>query len=596
MADNITQIFRAQATKYGTREALRFKYRNEINYKSIGWNEVISTSDNISMGLLSMGFGAGDNIGIFSDNRPEWILTDLGILAIGAVVVPFYATASKQNVKYIADETDMKIMFVGNQEQLDTALWMLQNSKTLQKVIVFEAGLALSDSRCTDWREFCQLASKREFADKLNQAINTVKPADLATIVYTSGTTGEPKGVMLHHSNFLNSFQYHDERLNISESDISLCFLPLSHIFERSWTFYLLYRGAVNVILENPRAVIEVLPIVKPTVMCVVPRFFEKTYEGIQSEAQKWSSIKQKIFNWSIGIGMQCAEYKCKTLSIPAGLKLKQKIADKLVLKKLRGIFGDNFRFLPCAGAAIRPELLRFFHATGLFVNYGYGATETTATVSCFKDDVWNFETSGSIMPHVSVKISADGEIMVKGKTVFSGYYKKPDETAKSLIDGWYMTGDKGYLTKDNDVVMVDRMNDLFKTSGGKFVSPQKVELLIGQDQYIQQIVIIGANRKFVTAIIVPSFENLAMAIEKLGLDATNPESIVANKAIFNFLKARIDKLQEELTPYERVVNFILLAEPFSIENNTLTSSLKTRRKIIIEKYKDIIEKMYLTH
>jgi long-chain acyl-CoA synthetase len=398
---------------------------------------------------------------------------------------------------------------------------------------------------------------------------------------------------MLIHENFMHTFPLHDKRLNVGEDDVSMAFLPLSHVFERTWSYYMLHCGAVNTILENPREVMENLLIAKPTLMCTVPRFFEKTYEGIETEVAKWSSLKQNIFKWAIKVGHQYSDYRSQSKSVPVTLKLNRLMADRLVFRKLRAIFGGNIRSMPCSGAAIRPELLKFFHATGLNVLYGYGATETTATVSCFKADNYDFTTVGTVLPGVEVRIGDEGEIQVKGKTVFKGYYKKPVETAEVLKDGWYGTGDEGSLSADANLVMTDRIKDLFKTSLGKYISPQKVELLLAQDQYIEQVIVIGDNRKYVTALIVPVGEQLKAYAEKLGLGNLHQDILLTRQEIIDHMKERIDKLQAELTGYEKVVKFTLLKEPFSIENMTMTSTLKLRRRFIMDYYREVIDKMY---
>jgi long-chain acyl-CoA synthetase len=418
-------------------------------------------------------------------------------------------------------------------------------------------------------------------------------PDDLATILYTSGTTGEPKGVMLTHDNFMSCFEIHKERLDVNKNDVSLCFLPLSHVFERTWSYYMMYCGVENVFLENPREVINELPVANPTVMCVVPRFFEKTYEGIMKEFNGWPTYKQRIFNWSVKTGHQFSEYSAGNKKAPLLLSVKRKVADRLVLKKLRNIFGSRMRTMPCSGAAISQELLRFFHATGVFVNYGYGATETTATVSCFRTDTYNFETCGTVMPDVMVRITEAGEIQVKGRTVFTGYYKKPKQTSEVLSDGWYSTGDEGYLIEDNQLVMTDRLRDLFKTSVGKYVSPQKLELLVGQNRFIEQLIIFGDNKKFITALIVPSFENLALEMKNIGIQTSDPEQLIQDLNVIKLFEKELEKAQVTLAPFERIAKFTLLAEPFSIENNGLTSTLKVRRKVIREQYREKIDQMY---
>jgi long-chain acyl-CoA synthetase len=372
-----------------------------------------------------------------------------------------------------------------------------------------------------------------------------------------------------------------------------MAFLPLSHVFERTWTFYVYYMGAINFILDNPKEVIEVLPIANPTILCVVPRFYEKTYEGIQKEKDSWPAYKQKIFSWSIGVGYRVSDYKKEGKALPLGLKLKHNLAEKLVLAKLRLIFGKNIRSTPCAGAKLPLYLLRFFHATGIFVNYGYGATETTATVSCFKADTYEFESVGSVMPGVQVKIGENKEILIKGKTVFPGYYKKPKETAESLVDGWYKSGDEGALSELGNLVMTDRIKDLMKTSVGKYVSPQKIETLLGQYSLIEQLVVVGDDRKYVSALIVPDQEKLKDIAKIYEIEYSSIDELLNNEQIISHIKEHIDKLQTSLPKYEKVMHFRLLSEPFSIENNMLTSTLKTKRRIIEKAYADLIDEMY---
>jgi long-chain acyl-CoA synthetase len=594
MKENIVTMVLDRASKYGSREVFRYNKIGSTDYRSINWENFVNESQMVSRALISLGFGPADNIGIFSDNRPEWLISDLGIIAMRCVVVPFYATSSKKELKYITDETKMKLIFVGNQEQYEKAVWLLSNTETLKKIIVYDPDIAPNNDFCLDWQKFINLDAGNRFEPEMKHRMQEIQPDDLFTIIYTSGTTGESKGVMLSHATMIYTFKIHDERLEVSDTDVSVCFLPLSHVFERTWSYYILYRGATNVFIDHPREIVKQLPIIKPTLMCTVPRFFEKTYEGIQVEFSKWPTIKKKIFTWSVKIGHQYSEYLSKTQKPPIGLSLKRGIANVLVLKKLRNIFGGNIKFMPCAGAAISPFLLRFFHAAGIFVNYGYGATETSATVSCFKSENYDFDTCGTIMPGIEVKIGEEGEILIKGGTVFKGYFKKPEETVETLIDGWYHSGDQGYITPTGDLVMTDRIKDLIKTSSGKYVSPQKIELLFGQDPFIEQIIAIGDNRKYITALIVPSFEILKSEAEKMGLYSMDNTELIVRKEVIEFYEKRINKIQKEFTSYEKVVRFKLMPESFSIQNGMLTSTLKIRRNLLIDQFKKDIETMYL--
>ncbi len=593
MKQHITHMVRERAKKYGAREVFRFRDKN-MQYQPVSWENLIKEINRVALALDELGFGLVSNIGIFGNNSPQWLMADLAIMSVRGVTVPFFGNTSLQQVRYIVDETEMKLMFVGNEEQLEKAIWLTENTQTLETIVLLDPELNSPAKNCYHWNDFISKLDEKGADARLGKLIDAVEPDDLATIIYTSGTTGEPKGVMLGQDNFMFAFNNHDGRLNLDESDVSLCFLPLSHVFERTWSLYLLHVGATNVFLENPKEVIEVLPVVRPSLMCTVPRFFEKTYEGIQKEVGTWPNTKQKIFDWSIKTGHKSIEYKRKSKPLPFGLNLKLKLADKLVLQKLRKIFGDNVKSFPCSGAAIRPGLLRYFHAIGIFINFGYGATETTATVTCYKPDEYEFDSCGTVMPEVSIKFDENDEILVKGKSVFRGYYKKPDETTQVLSDGWYRTGDEGHLTPEGNLIMTDRLRDIIKTSGGKFVSPQKMELLIGQDDYVEQIIAIGDNRKFISALIVPAFDNLYKYAKGIGIETKDNLEIIEDDRILKFYQDRISKLQEELSPYERIVKYTLLHEPFSIENKALTTTLKIRRKVIELKYRDLIDGMYL--
>lgn len=595
MKKNITGLIKSRLKEKPVKTIIRYKNDATGNYKTISSDEFIRISEKISMSLLSLGYGYEDKIGIFSDNIPRWTIADTGIIAIRAITVPFFATATVQQMQYIVDETQISLIFVGNAEQYEKACMLFGLCKSLKTIVVFDDQFAIDDARCMTWEKFCSLGDNPGFEEQLKAIENQAQENDIATIIYTSGTTGEPKGVMLDHHNFYHCFLIHDKRLNIRGNDVSLCFLPLSHIFERAWTLFLLYRGLTNVFLRNPRQVIEAMQEIKPNIMCTVPRFFEKTYEGIQAELMKWPAFKQAIFNWAIVQGKKRMEYVSQGKPVPFLIKIKYQVSNLLVLKKLRKVLGGQIRFMPCAGAAMSPSLIRFFHAAGIFVDYGYGTTETTATVSCFKTDIFSYESCGSIMPEIEVKIGGNNEIWVKGETVFRGYYNKPEETLKALSDGWYKTGDAGYLFGDDYLMMTDRIRDIFKTSGGKYVSPQKIELLLAQEPIIEQVMAIGDNRKFVTALIVPSKPNLLKLAEELGIKNSGFESLLTNEKIIEHFRQKIAIALLELSPFERIIRFTLLAEPFTIENKALTSTLKIRRKIVEEQYKDLIDKMYVS-
>ena len=591
MEDHLIRMFLNRTKTFDTKEVLRYRDEDKT-YQSLNWKQLKARVDDVLSGLSALDCGKQENVGIFSANRYEWLITDLGILANSSVVVPFYATASREQVKYIVDETQMRFIFVGNKEQMELALSLMDKGSTLKKIIIFDH-LTIEDDRVMSFEDFLLLPSQNGINLIIEDVQQHYSADDLATIIYTSGTTGEPKGAMLKHDNFMYCFQIHDKRLNVTEKDVSLCFLPLSHVFERLWSHYMLHCGAVNVFLENPREVIEVLPVVKPTLMCTVPRFFDKTYKGIQAELSKWPGFKQKIFKWSMAIGHEMIEYKCRSQKIPFALRFKYTIADFLVLKKLRRIFGGKIKAMPCSGSAIDTYVLKFFHAMGIFVNYGYGATETTATVSCFKTDRYYYGTCGTVMPGVDVMIADDSEILVKGRSVFSGYYKKPEETKAALVNGWFQTGDEGYIDHQQNLIMIDRIKDLMKTSVGKYVSPQKLEMLLSRDELVEQIIVVGDNRQFVTALVVPAKEKLSQTAKNIGIVFQNEDELIQSPKIYQLFENRFSKLQQDLTPYERVVKFVLLKEPFSIEAGTMTNTLKLRRRSIEKGFRHLIDQMY---
>jgi long-chain acyl-CoA synthetase len=588
---HLAHIINNRVKKYGDKEVFRFK--KDDNYESITWNQFKYKLDCVAEFLISEGIKTADNIGIYSPNCPEWTICDIAILSARAVVVPIYATSTYNQLEYISKETKMKIIFVGDEIQLINAIDALNKIDTLKKIITFNC------EESDDERVICiEQIFKIEFDENVNSALNKKLSEahidDLATIIYTSGTTGEPKGVMLNHSNFIKSLEIHDIRLKLGEDDVSMAFLPLSHIFERAWTYFVLHSGAVNVYNISPRAIIDEMLIVRPTVMCAVPRLYEKTYEIIMQTAQTWSKPQKAIFDWALSVGLKYIEYEKDQLTPPKNIELKRKLANALVMKKLRKVFGGNIKYMPCAGAAMDTHILKFFHAMGLKINYGYGATETTATVSCMRTDKYDFVNTGSIMPEVEVKINeTDGMILVKGETVFKGYYKKPEETAKTLIDGWYYSGDQGSISEEGTLLMTERIKDIIKTSTGKYISPQKIELILSQSDLIEQLCVIGDNRKYLTALIVPAYDRIRKLYHINGDDANDNKKLIQNPRVIEMMQKSLNEHQNILPPFEKIVKFKLLPEAFTIDNNLMTNSLKVRRKQVNTEYHKLIAEMY---
>ncbi|MGM0377466.1 MAG: AMP-dependent synthetase/ligase [Bacteroidota bacterium] len=589
MEDHVIKVLTNRIASYGSREAIRFR---EQTRRSLSWKELGTQVEQVMNSLRMLGCREGDNVGIFSPNRAEWIIADLGIMANRCVTVPMYATSSDDQLRYILEETNIKVLFVGTEQQLDLVRTFPDDISSLEKIVVFD-DRSIDDERILTYDEFLELSVFPNQSLSLNDRLKEYRSDDTATIIYSSGTTGAPKGIVLKHHHFIFAFRIHDQRLEIKEQDVSMSFLPLSHVFERMWTHLMLHSGAICVFLENPREVMDALTTVKPSLMCTVPRFFDKTYQGIQSEVSSWPSVKRKIFQWAMNSGLKANAYRSRSASIPLVLKGKLAISEALVFKRLRDVFGGNIRIMPCAGATLNTDMLKFFHAMGLFVLYGYGLTETTASVSCFCSDQFEYGTCGTVMPEVEVKIGDNNEILVRGGNVFSGYYKNKEATDAVMSDGWFHTGDEGRLDEDGNLVMVDRLKDMMKTSVGKYVSPQKIELLLGEEDVFEQVVVIGDDRPYMTALIVPDMSRLKAFAESHDIFLREDSELLTSNKVQSLLKQRLEKMQSGLPSYEKVVDFILLGEPFSMEEGTMTNTLKLRRKKIQEKYHDLIEEMY---
>lgn len=589
MENHVIRMLLNRIGEFGDEEIIRFREKTK---KSWSWNQLGEKVEQVLSGLHILGSRAGDNVGIISQNRVEWLLTDLAIMANRGVTVPLYATSSMDQIRYILSETEIRVLFVGTCEQKEVLKCLLDEDNSLERMVVFDDCNTVDD-RILSYSSFLELSLKESLHISISDNISDYNPDDLATIIYSSGTTGEPKGVMLKHSHFVNAWKIHQERLKISSNDVSLSFLPLSHVFERLWTHFMLFSRVVNVFLDDPRDVMNALHQVKPTLMCAVPRFFDKTFQGIHEEMMRWSAVKREIFDWAIDVGFEANKYRSRNAKLPRTLQWKLALADKLVFRKLRGVFGGNIRFMPCAGAALSTEILKFFHAFGLFVTYGYGLTETSATVSCFRDDVYSYGTCGSVMPGVEVKIGDNSEILVRGASVFSGYYKKEQETAEVMTDGWFHTGDEGRLDENGDLIMTDRIKDLMKTSVGKYVSPQKIETLLQLEDLVEQIVVVGDNRPYVTALIVPLLSKLKELALTRQIEIGEGDELFSHPRLLDAFENHIREIQKSLAPYEKVKKLALLEEPFTMENGTMTNTLKLKRRKIEEKYRDVIDKMY---
>lgn len=578
--------FRYQAERLVDRVALRFL--DEGKWMTLSWAQFQSHVNQLSHALLANGIGIQDKIGIFANNMPRWTIADIGTMQIRAVTVPIYATNTAKQVEYILNNADIKILFVGDQAQYDQAIEIANSCTQLTKIVAMKPSINLfSRPIACYWEDFIQVEPQTV---ELNQRLATKRLDDLFTLIYTSGTTGEPKGVMLDYANLACQFQNHDQALNVNEDDVSLSFLPFSHIFERAWISYILHRGATNCYLEDTNLVRETLAEVKPTLMCAVPRLYEKIYAAVLDKVQKAPAHRRALFNWAIRVGEK--HFMAKKPSL--WLNAQYMIANKLVLSKLRALLGGRIRMMPCGGAKLEPTIGMFFHSIGINIKLGYGMTETTATVSCWSDKGFNPNSIGTLMPNVEVKIGEDNEILVKGGMVMRGYYKKPEETAVAFTeDGFLKTGDAGELDASGHLFITDRIKELMKTSNGKYIAPQYIEGKIGKDKFIEQIAVIADAKKYVSALIVPCFESLEEYAKQLNIKYHDRLDLIKNSEIVQMFEKRINELQKELASFEQVKKFTLLPEAFTQKMEEITPTLKLRRKVILQRYKEQIEKMY---
>lgn len=573
---------------------IAFREWSPAGEKQLSWRQIDTHITRISAALLSLGVAIQERIGIFANNSMAWSLADLAILQLRGVSVPLYATNTAAQAAYVVNDADVRILFVGGQTQFDVAITLKPLCPQLTQIIVLDPTVDLRGC------EYAQhLADFEQQPDAIQQHLLTARIEscdlnDLFTLIYTSGTTGEPKGVMLDYRNMAAQLYLHDQRLTLTAEDVSLSFLPLSHVFERAWSFYVMHTGAQNVYISNTDWVRAAMQAVKPTVMCAVPRFYEKVFSAINDKVvlAKWH--RRLLFRWAVG----CGERKFQSLQngqtlSPLSAQM-YKLADRLVLSKLRGILGGKVRFLPAAGARLDDNIILFFQAIGINIKYGYGMTETCATVSCWEEKDFRFGSIGKPLPGIEVRLGAENEIQVRGPIVMRGYFNKSQETAESFTeDGWLKTGDAGALDVQGNLFITERLKDLMKTSGGKYIAPQMIEGTLGQDRFIEQVAIIADTRKFVSALIVPCFESLEEYARSINLKYHDRLELLRHSHIVGLFEQRLKDMQKELAKFEQVKRFTLLPQAFTMETGELTPTMKLRRKIILQRYQNEIDSMY---
>jgi len=578
-------------------KAERAAFRQKIDgvYTDISFKQFKEETETLAMGLASLGVKRGDKIAIIGENRPEWVYSDMAILGLGGVDVPLYPISTSETIEFILNNSEAVGVIVSNNFHLNKVLKIRENCKQLRFIIVMNE-IDLSESGTYLFKQVQEMGKEfaKENKDHFKDSIALAHENDLCTFIYTSGTTGEPKGVMLTHKNIISNVNAVHEIIEIGPSDLFLSFLPLCHVFERMAGYYTALSGGAQIAYaESIEKVASNLMEIKPTLMTAVPRLFERMYSKILKGVEASPEKKQKIFNWAVGTGSKYHKAKKTEAGVPIGLSVKHKLADKLVFSKVREKTGGRLRFFISGGAALARELGEFFEAVGVLILEGYGLTESSPVIAVNRPYNYKFGTVGQTMPGVEVKIANDGEILAYGPNIMKGYYKNEAETEATIKDGWLHTGDIGVFDAEGFLMITDRKKSLFKTTAGKYIAPTPIENLFLGSKYIDQFIIIGDRRMYITALIVPDYEALKEFADSHRIHYDDPKELTKMKQIYEMLEKDLGEFQRKLAGYEKVRKFTILDKPFTIEGGEMTPSMKLKRKVIEERYTNLIDDMY---
>ena len=595
---HLAVLIHEQAKQYGDREVLIYKDFGGTEWKSYSWNQFSDTVKQVSNALLNLGVKVQENVGVFSQNSAQYLFSDFGAWGIRAVTIPFYATSSEQQIQFMLNDAKIRILFVGEQDQYDKAHRVQATCHTLERVIVYDRGVKLSeeDKLAMYFDDFLKLGEGLPRQSEVDNLAAQAQMDDIANILYTSGTTGDSKGVILTCGQYHAAMVANGKCVPVTEDDRILNFLPFTHIFEKGWKILCLTVGARLIVNTYPLQVQQTMKEQHPTCMSSVPRFWEKVYMGVQEKIESSSAMQRKLFEHAIAVGRRHnIEYLSKGKKPPMALHFEYKMLNTTIFSLVRKELGlENAHFFPTAGATVNPKVEEFVHSIGINMVVGYGLTESLATVSCnHLGDPWTVGSVGIPIEGISIRISEEGEVLLKGPTITRGYYNRDDLTKAAFTeDGYFRTGDSGYL-KDGELFLKERIKDLFKTSNGKYIAPQMIESKILVDKYIDQIAIIADQRKFVSALIIPVYPLLEEYAREHGIKFESREDLCRNEQIHEMMMERIDTLQQQLAHYEQIKRFTLLPHAFSMERGELTNTLKIKRRVLNENYKDLIDKMY---
>ncbi len=598
----LSQLFLNTVRTYAKDDLLSSKVDGA--YRPIPTAEAASRVERISLGLRELGLRPGDKVVLFSENRPEWVMTDFAVLCAGGVTVPIYTSLMPEQIKYIINDSDARFIVCSSRDlwlkveavrrelpkvaasiliDEEAPAGLLTLSEVMVKGAAAGAGAPPSPGTAAGYR----------FSEPFERAALAVRPDDTASIIYTSGTTGVPKGVMLSHANFVSNSKSLDAVIRFEHTDVILSFLPLSHVLERMTTFSFLYKGASIAYAESVESVAENLVEVRPTIMISVPRLFDKIYAKVIDNVLAGSALKKKIFFWALKVGKAEGARRLRRQPVPVPLRASRALAARLVFSKIVAKTGGRVRFFVSGGAPLSRDIAEFFYALGIYIMEGYGLTESSPVIACNTFDDLKFGTVGKPVPNVEVRVADDGEVLARGPNIMSGYYKKPRETAEALQGGWLHTGDIGHLDEDGFLVITDRKKDLIVTAGGKNVAPQPIENMIKGNPYVANAVVVGGSRKFISALIVPEFAKLEAWAADNGIAWAGRAELVRSEAVRDFLLAEVNRSTPNLASYERVKKIAVLERDFEIESQEMTPTLKVRRSFVEQKYKPVIDALY---
>lgn len=595
---HLSVLIHEQARKYGSRTALTFRLFGKNTWESVSWEHFSQRVKQVSNALLELGVRPQDNLAVFSQNCVEYLYTDFGAYGVRAVTIPFYATSSEQQIQFMINDAQVRFVFVGEQEQYNKAHRIFALCPSLERIIIYDRSVRISshDPHALYFDDFVALGAGLPRQAEVEALWRAASDDDLCNILYTSGTTGDSKGVQLTYGQYAAALVANDKCVPVTDKDRVINFLPFTHVFERGWSYLCLSEGAELIINTDPREIQESMKQTRPTCMSAVPRFWEKVYQAVKDKIDRSTPMQQKIFRHALEVGrrhnVEClARGKRPSLA----LALEYKLIDKTLLRIVRHQIGlVNPNIFPTAGATVSPEVERFVHSVGICMIVGYGLTESLATVSCdHKNKPYTIGSVGRPIDGIDIRISETGEIMLKGPTITRGYYRREAVNAAAFDeDGYFHTGDAGYM-KNGELFLTDRIKDLFKTSNGKYIAPQMVEAMLLVDKYIDQVVVVADEYKFVSALVVPEFRLLEEYARDHNIKFESREDLCADKRIHDMMMERVETLQQQLAHYEQVKRITLIAHHFSMESGELTNTLKLRRPVIYKNFKDVIDKMY---